>query len=126
MYKIKLYLKASTKKLKKLIYFKNKTITFFIQSLLRENNIHFNLITKKLNVFLEILKNKIKNKEIVKQIYIANVIVLPSVKLKRVNYRAKGKVDQVEKRTSFLILELIKQKPENNNFNFIKKPYILK
>lgn len=126
MYKIKLYLKASTKKLKKLIYFKNKTITFFIQSLLRENNIHFNLITKKLNVFLEILKNKIKNKEIVKQIYIANVIVLPSVKLKRVNYRAKGKVDQVEKRTSFLILELIKHKPENNNFNFIKKPYILK
>jgi|SRR5690554_1324086 len=126
MYKIKLYLKVSTKKLKKLIYFKNKTITFFIQSLLRENNIHFNLITKKLNVFLEILKNKIKNKEIVKQIYIANVIVLPSVKLKRVNYRAKGKVDQVEKRTSFLILELIKHKPENNNFNFIKKPYILK
>lgn len=128
MFKIKIFLKISTKKLIKLNLYKNKNLKSFINFLIIENNKNLNIILKKILIFINILKKKyIKDfteNTIKETIYISNLVYLPSKKLKRIKFRAKGRIDNIEKRNSFLILGLSKKQSKLNLLKLKKKNYI--
>ena len=128
MFKIKIFLKLSTKKLLKLNSYKNKNLRIFINFLITENNKNLNIILKKILIFINILKKKyIKDfteNTIKETIYISNLVYLPSKKLKRIKFRAKGRIDNIEKRNSFLILGLTKKQSKLNLLKLKKKNYI--
>jgi len=129
MYKIKIFIKSSVKKLKKLSSFKGKGLLFFFNSLVKENNPNLNVVVKKLNIFLfEIKRMAAKDsvsENLIEKIYIYSILFSPSKKLKRINYRAKGRADVIEKRNTFITLILNKKDDlDNKNESFsISKNY---
>jgi|SRR5690606_28428913 len=128
MFKIKIFLKLSTKKLLKLNSYKNKNLRIFINFLITENNKNLNIILKKILLFINILKEKNVNyftdKSIKEKIYISNLIYLSSKKLKRFKFRAKGRIDNIEKRNAFLVLCLSKKQNVPTLQKLTKKNYI--
>src|SRR5690606_27535736 len=104
MYKIKVFIKASIKKLKKNLQYKETNLFFCLRSLINKNNKNLNIIVKKLNKFLILIKNKTSNERVfnnlLNNIYIHSISFSPSKKLKRLNFRAKGKTDIINKRNS--------------------------
>jgi len=132
MYKIKIFIKSSVKKLKKLSFCKGKGLLFCLNFLIRENNPNLAIIAKKLIIFLNDIKRRstdeaISNK-LIEKIYIDTILLSPSKKLKRIKYRAKGRADTIEKRNTFVTLTLNKKDEliNENNFYFSKKNYIKK
>lgn len=131
MYQIKIFIKTSVKKLKKIFYLKNKNLLLFIKSIDQENNKNLSIISKKLKVFIQNIQKLVSSNEtlntLLDNIYIYNIILSPSKKLKRVNFRAKGKTDIIEKRNSFITIVLSYKKISvNKNFDFTKKNYLIK
>ncbi len=114
MFKLKIFLKASTKKLKKLSMLKNRSLNAFILFLTKERNKHFDTIRKHLIVFIAQVKTmSITNDlfiNLINDLFINSVEYLNSKSLKRLNIRAKGRSDIIKKRNSYLIITIMKKK----------------
>lgn len=130
MYKIKVFIKASIKKLKKNLQYKETNLFFCLRSLINKNNKNLNIVVKKLNKFLILIKNKTSNERVfnnlLNNIYIHSISFSPSKKLKRLNFRAKGKTDIINKRNSVVTITLYKKDNPLNKFDFYKKNYTIK
>ena len=68
MYKIKIFVKTSIKKIKKLSLFKNKSLIFCLDYLVKENNPNFSIIAKRLKIFINDIKRITKNEKILNKI----------------------------------------------------------
>lgn len=131
MYRLKIFVKTSIKKLKRISVFKGKSLIFFIKCLEKENNKHFSIIVKKFKIFVRELNKQISNSEnlnkLLNAIYIHTILYSPSKKLRRSNFRAKGKLDIIEKRNSFITIVLDKKIDTNNgNVLFLNKNHKLR
>lgn len=131
MYKIKVLIKTSIKKLKKLSLYKGKSLFFCLNSLTKENNPNFSIIVKKLKILINDIEKKAKNEivsnKLMEKIYICTILLSPSKKLKRINIRAKGRADTIEKRNTYVTMVLNKKNTlTNKNAFFIKKNYKIK
>ena len=131
MYKIKIFVKTSIKKIKKLSLFKNKSLIFCLDYLVKENNPNFSIIAKRLKIFINDIKRITKNEKIlnnlINNLYVYTVLFSPAKKLKRMNFRAKGKTDIIEKRNSFITIVLYKKNILTKEIFYLdKKDYKIK
>lgn len=131
MYKIKVFIKTSIKKLKKLSLYKGKGLFFCLNSLAKENNPNFSTIVKKLKILINDIKTRAKNEivsdKLMEKIYIYTILLSPSKKLKRINIRAKGRADTIEKRNTYVTIVLNKRNTSTNrDAFFMKKNYKIK
>lgn len=129
MFKLKIFLKTSTKKLKKLSVFKKKTLTSLIYFLTKERNKHFDIIAKHLMVFLASLKSLAENDvligKLINNLFIKNIEYLNSRSLKRLNIRAKGKADIITKKNSYLVISISRYEILTDT-QLIRKNYLIK
>lgn len=129
MFKLKIFLKTSTKKLKKLSVFKEKTLTSLIYFLTKERNKHFDIIKKHLKIFLASLNSLAENDvlidKLINNLFIKNIEYLNSRSLKRLNIRAKGKADIITKKNSYLVISISRYKILTDT-QLIRKNYLIK
>lgn len=129
MFKLKIFLKTSTKKLKKLSGLKNKSLKTLLLFLTKERNKHFDIIKKYLLFFVNYVKIKSENNDlfinVINKLFISSFDYLNSKSLKRLNIRAKGKSDIIKKRNTYLIITISKEK-EIDCLRLCKKNYLIK
>lgn len=131
MFRIKIFLKTSVKKLKRLAILKKRDLKSFICFLSIERNKHYDIIKKHLLSFILYIKTKSDDgvliNKLINNLFIENIEYLNSKKLKRLNIRAKGRADVITKRNSYLIITISKNKdlycPNLQEKNYLIKNY---